>query len=79
MMHYLYNDSTFGFGFGGSFMMLLFWIAIIYVVICLVRESKSGNRSNSIHTKSALDVLKDRYVKGEINKQEFEEKKNDIQ
>lgn len=56
--------------FGGGLMMFLFWGAIIWLIVYLVKD-KSGNNS-------ALDILNERYAKGEINKQEFEEKKKDL-
>jgi putative membrane protein len=47
-------------------------LGLIAVVIFTFRASnKQGG-------KSALDILKERYAKGEINKTEFEEKKKDI-
>ncbi len=79
-MYGLYNN--YGWGnmmgwFGGGIMMILFWAVIIFFIVWLVRETKSHN-ADEPRSKSALDVLKDRYAKGEIDKKEFEEKKKDL-
>jgi putative membrane protein len=55
---------------------IIFW-AIFGIVMSRIHwgRRKLGDRSAE---KSAMDILKERYAKGEINKQEFEEKKKDI-
>ena len=58
-------------------MMLLFWAAVIIFVVWLVREV-SGRNNEKPNSNSALEILKERYAKGEINKEEFEAKKKDI-
>jgi putative membrane protein len=64
-----------GFGFGWIFM-IVFWILIILGVVALVRYL-GGTKQNEAD-KIPLDILKERYAKGEINKEEFEEKKKDL-
>lgn len=61
-------------GMGGW--MFLWWIFIIVVIIGAV--SFFVRQGNINREKSALDILKERYARGEITKQEFEEKKRDI-
>jgi putative membrane protein len=62
-------------GFGMGFM----WIVIIVAVILLAKGYFSPTKKVSESTgESALDVLKKRYATGEINKEEFEEKKRDL-
>ena len=74
-----YNGDMFGWGLGGGIMMIIFWAAIILSIIWIVREVGSRNNSDKTrHGKSAIEILEERYAKGEIDKKEFEEKKRDL-
>jgi len=72
-----------GFGTMGGLMiipMVLFWGLVIWGIIALTRGAWYGNgaHSRSEHMDSALDVLKRRYARGEVSKEEYEEKKRDL-
>lgn len=69
------SGSGYGTMFFGGLFMILFWVLAAAGIIFLVK-SLSGNGQNDQH--SALDVLKSRYAKGEIDKKEFEQKKKDL-
>jgi putative membrane protein len=66
---------------GGMWFSWLFWIIIIAVIAWLVlskvnrSQKNSGSRSSK---ESPLDILKNKYAKGEINKEEYLEKKKDL-
>lgn len=68
-------DYGWGMGFGWFFM-ILFWILIILGIVYLVKLIAGGEKRTT--GESALDILKKRYARGEINKEEFEEKKKDL-
>jgi putative membrane protein len=72
-----------GYGMGGfgSIIMIVFWIAVIVGIIFLVRWlviSTGGSGRLARSEDSALEILKRRYARGEINKEEFQEKKKDL-
>ena len=72
-----------GFGYGGAGMgigMLLFWGLIIAAIVLLLRgfSGKSAGSEPRPREKTALDILADRYARGEIDKAEFEQKRNDL-
>ncbi|OHA07279.1 MAG: hypothetical protein A2934_03035 [Candidatus Sungbacteria bacterium RIFCSPLOWO2_01_FULL_47_10] len=78
-------NYEYGFGFSGWIFMLLWWALIIAGIAALIRwmmnqsrGTDAGGLDRSAQNKTALDILKERYARGEINKQEFEEKKKDI-
>lgn len=75
----------FGFGFGWIFM-LIFWGFIIWAIFALVRGVSGGGccggHNHSGHGNkegNALDILKERYAKGEISKEDFDRMKKDLQ
>jgi putative membrane protein len=62
--------------FFGWIFMILFWAAIILLIIWLYKQIKGPQEA--ARTESALDVLKKRYAKSEIDKKEFDEKRKDL-
>ncbi|MFH0906866.1 MAG: SHOCT domain-containing protein [bacterium] len=72
------NWSGWGMGWFGWIFMILFWGLIIGLVIVLIQRLTDQGKTGESNS-SALDILKKRYAQGEINKQEFEEKKKDLQ
>lgn len=61
--------------FGGLWM-LVFWVGLIALVVWGI--SKLSQRDGSTPRHSPLDVAKERYAKGEISREEFEQLKKDL-
>ena len=70
--------------FGAMGLMSIIWIAvlglIIWGIVALVRGAGQPRGTDTVSGQpdSALEVLKKRYARGEINKEEYEEKKKDL-
>ncbi|MBI4811926.1 SHOCT domain-containing protein [Candidatus Falkowbacteria bacterium] len=77
-----------GFGPGfGFFFMIIFWALVVWAIVALVRcasgrsywccgrDERHGRHEHG----RALDILKERYAKGEITKEQFEQTKKDLQ
>lgn len=68
-----------GFGFGGGFM-ILWWIVIIAVVVMVVKwlVSSYDTAGRSSRENTAMEILKERYARGEIDEQEFQKRKREL-
>lgn len=73
MMHWEYG---WGMGFGWIFM-ILFWVLVILGIVFVIKMI-AGSGSKWEQPETALDILKKRYAKGEISREEFEQMKKDV-
>ena len=66
-------------GYGGGIMWIL-WISLIVLVFWIIKANtgQGRNRDSNVRNKSALDILEERYAKGEIERNEFEQKRKDL-
>ena len=65
-------------GFGWIFM-ILFWVVIVLGIIALVRRLSGGPPAAGTWEKTALDIVRERYARGEIDRAEYEQKLQDLQ
>ncbi|MEW5707470.1 SHOCT domain-containing protein [Pelomicrobium sp. G1] len=77
-----YDGYGWGWGMGfGMISMVLFWVLVILGIVILVKWIAAGSSSgggSAPREKTALDILKERYARGEIDREEFEQKKRDL-
>ncbi len=58
----------FGMGFGMGVIMVLFWGAIIWLVVALIN---AGTQKSEETSESALAILKKRYARGEVTIEQY--------
>jgi putative membrane protein len=63
-------------GLGMALMMLLFWGAIIVAIVLGIRWLVMQGKEPRGDT--AMDILRQRYARGEIGREEFEAKRRDL-
>ena len=68
---------NYGFGHGGMFMWILVLIALVVAIYFIVQSVKSKNVSGQAQ-ETPLDILKKRYAKGDITKEEFDRMKKEL-
>ena len=80
-MHY--NMMGYGYGYGFfpfEILMVVWWVIIIVLIVSVIRWIVGGRHHRHwMHGSSnALDILKERFAKGEIDKKEYEERSNKL-
>ena len=73
---------SWGMNWFGMIFMVVFWVLVLVGLIFLVKwliQITSGEKEIYSGSNKALEILKERYARGEIDKVEFESKKKDLQ
>lgn len=65
-------------GWGGGIMMVFWVVLIIALIYWIIRAANRNSSQQSLQSESAMDILKKRYARGELSKEEFEMRKKDL-
>ena len=71
-----------GMGWFGTIFMIVFWVLVIVGLVFLIKwliQSTKSDKDIARVGSRALDILKERYARGEIGKEEFQRMKADLQ
>jgi len=74
--------GAWGMGWFGMIIMLVFWVLVIVGLVFLIRwliQTTSRGKTAGHTGSKAIDIIKERYARGEISKEEFETMKKDLQ
>jgi putative membrane protein len=69
-----------GYGFGFGIPGIGMWIVWILLIVAIVWVVKLLSDRNTLRSggKSALEILQERYARGEIHRDEYESKRRDL-
>lgn len=72
-----WGGQGYGMGGFGGITMIFFWLIIIIGVILVVRYFTAGQGSGTIakRERDPMEILRERYARGEIGTEEFEERR----
>ena len=70
----LFRPHGWGMGIGW----IIAFILLIVLVWIIVKAAKKSSDTGMPANKSPMDILKERYARGEIDKEEFEKRKKDL-
>jgi len=59
--------------------MFVFWSVIILGIVFVVRSFWPETSSRQAQGKSAIEIIQERYARGEIDQQEYEQKIRDLE
>lgn len=66
-----------GMGFGVVFM-LLFWLLIILGIVALIRWLQAPPPGPGARDKTPAEIVQERYARGEINREEYEQQMRNL-
>ena len=76
------HDWETGWGWGGMWLGPVFMIALlallIGLIVALVRWLGGGSEDGGRRVRTARDILDERYARGEIDREEYQRRRNDI-
>ena len=82
MRNWMWGDGMYGYGMGwgwfGPILMIVFWGLVILGIVYLVKAIV-GRGAASSKEETAIDILKKRYARGEIDAEEFARRKKDLE
>jgi putative membrane protein len=78
----MYGPGYWGFGYCpfDMFFRIIFWVLVVFGIGYLIKTfSKEPPRESGKKQDEAMDILRKRYASGEINAEEFAQKKKDLE
>jgi putative membrane protein len=74
----VYGPWDGGWGFGMMLVMLLFLALIVVGIVFVVRSFSDGGRMTPRSGNRALDILDERFARGELDREEYEERRRTL-